>query len=54
MSDHGTGPEPADGRLARIAAQLDEIEQAPLDQRPALFESVNRALVEELTAMETD
>ena len=50
----GDTDRPPDDRLARVAAQLKELEQAPLDARPAMFEAINRELVEELSAMDAD
>lgn len=38
--------------LAALTEQLGTVDDLPIEQRPAVFEQVNRALVAELDALE--
>lgn len=52
-SSADTGPPPeADPGLAQLTAQLEGIDDVPLDERPALLERANAALVEALAELE--
>lgn len=58
--DHGSadgggpvgGTEPGGDRLARARAELEEVEQRPLEERPDVFAALNDAIAAELAAME--
>lgn len=45
-----TAPSPDD--LADLRRQLQDIDEVPLDERPELFERLNRALADELSGLE--
>ncbi len=56
MTD-GTEPRPAsappgDDALGEVRARLEQLDEVPLAERPALFESAHEALVAELNALE--